>query len=182
MFPAFEKTQKCCKKRRESRTRESLLNETRSSHGAIRDMQPEYLPEEKQRAIVHALLAAHCGADKMSLKAMQIMVDGDYVIPDNIMQSVVSKAKECPHGDRMNAATHGDYIVTCCCLDESFDTDLTTIEEILSQFPRQIDVWQFVSDPAGTGSSVPGWVCVSSTDLTVAHGLRMLSDTGFCFQ
>ena len=138
---------------------------------------PECLPEEKQRAIMNALLAAHCGADNMSLKAMQIMVDGDYMIPDNIMQSVFSKAKECPHGDRMNAAMHGEQIVTCCCLDESFDTDLTTIEEILSQFPRQIDVWELVSDPAGTGSSVPGWVRVSSRTRTVADGLRVRSDT-----
>ena len=137
-------------------------------------MQPEYLPEEKQRAIMHALLAAHRGADNMSLKAMQIMVDGNYMIPDNIMQSVVSKAKECPHGDRMNAAMHGEQIVTCCCLDESFDTDLTTIGEILSQFPRQIDVWKLVSDPAGTGSSVPGWVCVSSMTRTVADALFRL--------
>ena len=142
-------------------------------------MQPEYLPEEKQRAIMKALAFARCGATNMSLKAMQIMVDADnsaYMIPDNIMQSVVSEAKECPHADRMNAAMHGEQIVTCCCMDESFDTDLTTIEEILIQFPRQIDVWKLVRDPAGTGSSVPGWVCVSSTELTVADGLRMPSD------
>tara|TARA_Y100000389_G_scaffold80940_1_gene77542 strand:+ start:185 stop:592 length:408 start_codon:yes stop_codon:yes gene_type:complete len=132
---------------------------------------PGYLPEDKERAIKDALLAAYCGAENMSLKAMQIMVKDDYIIPDNIMMSVVAKARQCPHGDKMNVGLDGEFIVTFCCLEENFDTELTALNEILRQFPRQIDRWKRVVGPAERGT---GWVRVRSITRSMADLLRFI--------
>lgn len=132
---------------------------------------PEYLPEDKERAIKNALLAAHCGAENMSLKAMRIMVKEDYIIPDNVMMSVVAQARKCPHGDKMNVGLDGEFIVTFCCVQENFDTELTALDEILRQFPRQIDRWKRVFGPPERGT---GWVRVGSVTRSTADLLRFI--------
>ena len=132
---------------------------------------PEYLPEDKERAIKDALLAACRGAENMFLKAMHIMVKDDYIIPDNVMMSVVAQARQCPLGDKMNVGLDGEFIVTFCCLEENFDTELIALDEILRQFPRQIDRWKRVFGPPERGT---GWVRVGSVTRSMADLLRFI--------
>ena len=132
---------------------------------------PGYLPEDKQRAIKNCMLAAHYGAENMSLKAMQIMVKDDYIIPDHVMMSVVAWARKCLHGDKMNVGLDGEFIVTLCCVEENFDTELTALDEILRQFPRQIDRWEHVVGPPERES---GWVRVGSVTRSMADLLSVI--------